>query len=63
VDVADGINNGGDTGSNELLYAQKVELQMKQRKTCNDDIATKYITLDVICGTSVECKRLFSVAY
>jgi hypothetical protein len=35
---------------------------MKRRKTCNDDIATKYINLDVICGTSVECERLFSVA-
>jgi hypothetical protein len=63
VDVADGVNDhGGETGSNELSYAQKVELRMKRRKTCNDDIATKYINLDVICGTSVECKRLFSVA-
>lgn len=61
ADVSDDID-GGDTQSNELSYAQKVELRMKRRKSCNDDIATKYINLDVICGTSVECERLFSVA-
>jgi len=62
ADVSDDIDGGDSTRSNELSYAQKVELRMKRRKSCNDDIATKYINLDVICGTSVECERLFSVA-
>ena len=48
--------------SEELTYAENLELRMKRRKTCSNDIAARYINLDVLCGTSVECERLFSIA-
>jgi hypothetical protein len=35
---------------------------MKQRKACSNEIAAKNINFDVLCGTSVECEQLFSVA-
>ena len=35
---------------------------MKRRKTSTDDIAGQYINLDILCGTSVSCERLFSAA-
>jgi hypothetical protein len=35
---------------------------MKRRKACSNEIAAKYINFDVLCGTSVQCERLFSVA-
>ena len=58
------VNNdeSGDHPNNSLTYAQKVELRMKRRKTNNNDVASKYVNLDVLCGTSVQCERLFSVA-
>jgi hypothetical protein len=46
----------------ELSYAQKLELQMKRRKTSTDDIAVQYINLDILCGTSVSYDQLFSAA-
>ena len=49
-------------GSEEITYAQKLELRMKRRKACSNEIAAEYINFDVLCGTSVECERLFSVA-
>jgi len=57
------VNNdeSGDHPNNSLTYAQKVELRMKRRKTNNNDVASKYVNLDVLCGTSVQCERLFSV--
>ena len=46
---------------NELSYVQKVEHHRKRKKTNNENVASKYVNLDVLCGTSVECERLFSV--
>jgi hypothetical protein len=46
----------------ELSYVQKIEAQIKRRKTSNDEIACQYINLDILSGTSVSCERLFSAA-
>ena len=56
------VDDNANGASEELTYAQKVELRMKRRKSCSNEIAAKYINLDVLCGTSVECERLFSIA-
>ena len=57
------VDDTANGASEELTYAQKVELRMKRRrKSCSNEIAAKYINLDVLCGTSVECERLFSIA-
>ena len=46
----------------ELSYAQKVEQRIKRKKISNDAIASRYINLGILAGTSVACERLFSVA-
>ena len=46
----------------ELSYVQKIEARIKRRKTSNDEIASQYINLDILSGTSVSCERLFSAA-
>ncbi len=46
----------------ELSYVQKIEAWIKRRKTSNDEIASQYINLDILSGTSVSCERLFSAA-
>jgi hypothetical protein len=46
----------------KLSYVQKIEARIKRRKTSNDEIASQYINLDILSGTSVSCERLFSVA-
>lgn len=61
-DAALDAEDDGDLSNNSLTYAQMVELRVKRKKTNNDNVASKYVNLDVLCGTSVECERLFSVA-
>jgi hypothetical protein len=58
------VNNdeSGHHPNNSLTFARKVELRMMRRKTNNNDVASKYVNLDVLCGTSVQCEQLFSVA-
>jgi hypothetical protein len=60
----DNISNVGTVvrQEDELSYAQKVDARIKRRKTNEDAIATKYVNLSILCGTSVVCERLFSVA-
>jgi hypothetical protein len=72
TDVLDGNNDvaanafaanaSGIIDDAQLSYTQKLELRIKRTKTSNDGIARKYINLDVLCGTSVSCERLFSAA-
>jgi hypothetical protein len=65
MDGCESVNNDGTTVDcleDDLSYAQKVDARIKRRKTNNDAIATKYIDLSILCGTSVACERLFSVA-
>ena len=55
--------NGADiTDNDQLSYTQRLEQRIKRTKYNNDGMARKYINLDVLCGTSVSCKRLFSAA-
>ena len=46
----------------ELSYAQKIKLQMRQRKMSNDGISKQYVNFAVLPGTSVSIERLFSTA-
>jgi hypothetical protein len=46
----------------ELSYAQKVEQRIKQTKISNNAVASRYINLGILAGTSAACERLFSVA-
>ena len=45
-----------------ISYAQKVQDRVKRQKTGKDTIASEYINLDIVAGTSVSCERLFSSA-
>jgi hypothetical protein len=65
MDGCENVNNDATTVDcleDGLSYAQKVDARIKRRKTNNDAIATKYIDLSILCGTSAACERLFSVA-
>jgi hypothetical protein len=57
IDTSITVSNEG-----ELSYAQKVEQRIKRKKISNDAIASRYINLGILTGTSVACERLFSVA-
>ena len=56
----DGVATSGV--EDECSYAQKIEARLKRRKINNDDIASQYVNLDLLAGTSVACERLFSAA-
>ena len=46
---------------NKLSYVRKVEYHRKRKKIKHENVVSKYVNLDVLCGTLVECERLFSV--
>ncbi len=45
-----------------LSYAEKIKDRLKRQKKGNDTLASQYINLDILAGTSVSCERLFSSA-
>ena len=45
-----------------LSYAEKIKDRLKRQKTGNDTLASQYINLDIVAGTSVSCKQLISSA-
>ena len=44
------------------MSAEKIKDRQKRQKTGNDTLASQYINLDILAGTSVSCERLFSSA-
>lgn len=61
-EAGNSFNDEADEGGHELSYLQKFEARIKKRKLNDDDIASQYINLGVLAGTSVSCERLFSAA-
>jgi hypothetical protein len=57
------VNATSITVSNKgvLSYAQKVEQCIKRKRLVYDAIASRYINLGILAGTSMACERLFSV--
>jgi hypothetical protein len=53
----------GSRLATNFSFVQKVEYHRKRKKTNHEYIvSSKYVNLDVLCGTLVECERLFLVA-
>ena len=44
------------------MSAEKIKDRQKRQKTGNDTLASQYINVDILAGTSVSCEYLFSSA-
>jgi len=55
------INLGSDYEDGVVNYAMRVEQRLK-RKKMDSNTGGKYINLDILQGTLVNCERLFSIA-